>query len=72
MLGNNLVLNMTIMSVRMHNPASKRKLNGEPELYQDWKDAFSNHSLKQQLKRIEVREIPKRETRETASQRTKK
>lgn len=59
------------MSLHMHT-ASERKLSGEPELDQDRKDGFSNHSVKQQLKRIEVRELPKRETRDTARQRTKK
>lgn len=57
------------MSVQMRHPAGKRKLSGNQRLDQDWKDAWSDHFVQQHLKRIEVREFPKRETLEPARQR---
>lgn len=60
------------MSVHMGNPAAKKKLSGEPELDQDWKDVCSDHFVEQQLKKFEAREFPKRETLEAARQRAKK
>lgn len=59
------------MSVHMGNPAAKKKLSGEPELDQDWKDVCSDILLNNSWKNFKPGNFP-RETLEAARQRAKK